>query len=454
MNECFSPHGPRKPNSYVARLGWLLAAGSLAALLPLVGVGCTKTDKTGAKGGGNVPTGDTVKVGILHSLSGTMAISETSLKDAELMAIEEINEKGGVLGKKVVAIVEDPASDFTGKFPELAKKLLLKDKVSAVFGCWTSVSRKNVLSAFEENNGLLFYPVQYEGNESSKNVVYSGAAPNQQILPGVEWLVNEKKAKTFYLIGTDYVFPRTANLIIVKYLESKGLKVLAEKYTPFGHKDYATYVQDIKEKNPDVVFSTINGDSNINFYNEMAAQGLTAEKTPVVAVSVGEDELQGLDSSKVKGHYAAWNYFQSIDTPKNKEFVKNFQAYCLRVNKKKDQVTDDPIAAAYAQVYLWKLAVEKAKSFEVDAVRKALVGGDIEFDAPEGKIKVDPKNLHVYKYFRMGKIRDDRQFDIVYETKEWIEPEPYPQIAFPGWSVDWTKAGLTKGKSVQVVPGK
>ena len=435
MNECSFKNDTW--NRLVVKIGWLLVTSTFLATLPLAGVGCKKAD-----------AGDTVKVGILHSLSGTMAISETSLKDVELMAIEEINKSGGVLGKQIVAVVEDPASDFTGKFPELAKKLLLKDKVACVFGCWTSVSRKNVLSAFEDNNGLLFYPVQYEGNEASKNVVYSGAAPNQQILPAVEWLIDKKGYKTFYLLGTDYVFPRTANLIIVKYLESKGLKVLDEKYTPFGHKDYASIVQDIKAKAPDVIFSTINGDSNTNFYNELAAQGMTADKFPVVAVSVGEDELTSLDPAKVKGHLAAWNYFQSVDTPKNKEFVKRFQdKYGAK------RVTDDPIAAAYAQVYLWKLAVEKAKSFKVDDVRKALLSGEIEFDAPEGKIKVDPKSLHVYKHFRMGKILDNGQFEIVYETP-LIAPDPYPQVAFPGWSVDHTKKGITQGKAVQVVPEK
>jgi urea transport system substrate-binding protein len=440
-------HDANAGGKTLARFGLLLLGSGLLALLPVFGTGCTKTTEKGGSTGGPAKgvEGDTVKVGILHSLSGTMAISETSLKDAELMAIEEINAAGGVLGKKIVPTVEDPASDFTGKFPELAKKLLLKDKVAAVFGCWTSVSRVNVKPVFEENNGLLFYPVQYEGNESSKNVVYSGAAPNQQILPAMDWLVNVKKYKTFYLLGTDYIFPRTANLIIVKYLESKGLKVLKEDYTKFGHQDYATIVQDIKAKAPDCIFSTINGDSNTNFYNELAAQGMTADKFPVVAVSVGEDELRSLDPSKVKGHLAAWNYFESIDTPKNHEFVKKFKG-----KYGKDRVTDDPIAAAYAQVYLWKLGVEKAKSFDVDAVRKAFVGGDIEFDAPEGKIKVDPKSLHVYKYFRMGEIKDDRQFKIVYETPKWIEPDPYPQVAFPGWSVDWTKGGLVKGKKVEV----
>jgi urea transport system substrate-binding protein len=417
--------------------------------------GCTGGTKEGGGGGAYTDknhgvTGNTVKVGILHSLTGTMAISESSLKDVELMAIEEINKAGGVLGKQIEAVVEDPASNFTTDFPEKAKKLLLKDKVACVFGCWTSVSRKNVLPVFEENKGLLLYPVQYEGNECSNDVIYSGAAPNQQILPAVEWLMTEKggKHKNFFLIGTDYVFPRTANLVIVKYLEKNGGKVVAEEYTPFGHKEYQSLVQKIKDSGADVVFSTINGDSNINFYNEMAAQGLTAEKMPVVAVSVGEDELRGLDPSKVKGHLAAWNYFQSIDTPTNKKFVERFQA-----KYGKDRVTDDPIAAAYAQVYLWKNAVEKAKSFAVKDVQDAFHTGTIDFDAPEGHISVDAHNNHVKKAFYMGKIREDKQFDIVYKTDP-IVPEPYPQIAFPGWHCDWTKGGVTKGAAVEVVKKK
>jgi len=447
----------------------------LLGLLPLLPVGCSKgtssnsakTSATGVKDTSPTPaptptpSGEPIKVGILHSLTGTMAISESSLKDVELMAIEEINKAGGVLGRQIEATVEDPQSKFTDVFPEKARKLLLKDNVVAVFGCWTSVSRKNVLPVFEENNGMLFYPVQYEGNECSKNVVYSGAAPNQQIIPAVEWLLG-KGYKKFYLLGSDYVFPRTANLIVVKYLASKGLKPVEEKYTPLGHLEYATIVQDIKKAEPDVIFSTINGDSNVNFYNELAAQGITAgdvnspgkskNQIPVVAVSVGEDELRGLDPSKVKGHLAAWNYYQSVDTPENKKFVANFKAFSERNNLGKDRVTDDPIAAAYAQVYFWKLAVEKAKTTDVDAVRKALLTGTIEFDAPEGKIKVDPKNQHVYKKFRMGRIRDDKQFDIIFETPTNIEPDPYPQVAFPGWNCDWTGMGLTKGKAVRVLP--
>jgi urea transport system substrate-binding protein len=421
--------------------GLLLAASSVLA-------GCTGGGSTGPTGGGGGSTGGgstggskesaggTIKVGILHSLTGTMAISEKSLKDVELMAIDEINAKGGVLGKKIEAIVEDPESKFTDVFPAKAKKLLTKDKVAAVFGCWTSVSRKNVLPVFEEENGLLFYPVQYEGNECSKNVVYTGAAPNQQILPAVDWLLSDKggSKKKFYLLGSDYIFPRTANLIIVKYLESKGMKPVAEEYTPLGHLEYQAVVQRIKEKDPDVIFSTINGDSNINFYNELAGQGITADKVPVVAVSVGEDELRGLDPSKVKGHLAAWNYYQSVKKPSNDTFVKNFRA-----KYGPDRVTDDPIEAAYIGVYFWKAAVEKAGSTDVDKVREAFKTG-IEFDAPGGKVKLDPKTQHTYKPFLMGKIRDDKQFDIVYST-ELIEPDPYPKVAFPDKhnTCDWTK---------------
>lgn len=418
----------------VLRTSLTLAAG--AALSPFVLSGC----------GADKNKGNTIKVGILHSLTGTMAISETALNKVEKMAIEEINKAGGVLGKKIEPVEEDPESKFTDVFPEKAKKLLLRDKVAVVFGCWTSVSRKNVLPVFERENGLLFYPVQYEGNECSKNVVYTGAAPNQQILPAVEWLLSDKggQKKKFYLLGSDYIFPRTANLIIVKYLQSKGLQPVAEKYTPLGHKDYATYVQDIKSSKPDVIFSTINGDSNINFYNELAAQGIRPEEIPVVAVSVGEEELRGLDPAKVKGHLAAWNYFQSIDSEKNTQFVKNFKTFC----KDDKAVTDDPIEAAYIGVYFWKAAVEKAGSTDVDKVRAAFKDG-IEFDAPGGKVKLDPKTQHTYKRFLMGKIRDDGQFDIIHST-DLLEPIPYPEIAFPGWGCDWTKDGVTKGKEVKV----
>jgi urea transport system substrate-binding protein len=439
MNDRHTTSNTTSVQSFLGRMAALATLVVLAAL-PFGLAGC-KTEKP--KGGVDNNT-ESVKVGILHSQTGTMAISEKSLIDAEMLAIEEINAAGGVLKKKIVAVVEDPESKFTTVFPEKAKKLLLQDKVAVVFGCWTSVSRKNVLPVFEENNGLLFYPVQYEGNESSKNVVYTGAAPNQQIIPAVEWLLSKEggSKKKFYLLGSNYVFPRTANFIIRKYLKEKGIEPVAEEYTELGHLEYRQVVQNIKKADPDVIFSTINGDSNINFYNELAAAGITADKIPVVAVSVGEDELVGLDPSKVKGHLAAWNYFQSLDTPKNKEFVKKFQD-----KYGKNRVTDDPIAAAYAQVYYWKIAVEKAGSFDVDKVRAKL--GEVEFDAPEGKVKVSGKNFHVYKSFMMGRIRDDKQFDIIYKTDP-IEPDPYPQIAFPGWSCDWSKGGLKAGTPVKI----
>lgn len=389
---------------------------------------------------------DTVKVGILHSMTGIMAISEKALIDAEMLAIDEINKTGGVLGKKVVAVIEDPQSRFTDGFPEKAQKLLLKDKVVAVFGCWTSVSRKNVLPIFEENNGLLFYPVSYEGNECSRNVVYTGSVPNQQIIPAIDWLLSKEggSKKRFYFLGSDYVFPRTAHLIIRKHLKSKGLEPVAEQYTSIGHQDYRQIMQSIKNTAPDVIFNTIIGDSNVPFYNDLAAAGFTADKLPVVAASITEDELRGLEPSRMKGHLAAWSYFQTLDTPRNKEFVKNFQA-----RHGKDRVVYDAMAAAYSAVYLWKIACEKAGSFDVDKVRARL--GEVEFDAPEGKIKISAKNFHVSRSFMMGRIRDDRQFDIVHKTKP-IEPDPYPQIAFPGWSCDWTAGGLKRGNPINSRP--
>jgi urea transport system substrate-binding protein len=258
-----------------------------------------------------------VKVGILHSQTGTMSISEISLRDAELLAIDEINAKGGVLGRQIEPVVEDGRSRFTTVFPKKARKLLLEDKVAVVFGCWTSSSRKAVLPVVEELNGLLFYPVQYEGNESSRSIVYTGAAPNQQILPAIEWLMSVAggSRKRIYLVGSDYVFPRTANFIITKYLQARGTGVAGESYTPLGHNDYKETVQQIRKADPDAIFSTINGESNVGFYNELTAKGITSDKIPVVATSVGEDELRSLLPDRVRGHFAAWNYFQSIDTP-------------------------------------------------------------------------------------------------------------------------------------------
>jgi urea transport system substrate-binding protein len=416
--------------------GASLTLAASQALAPFLLSGCGGGGGGGGKGG---RSGGKIKVGILHSLTGFMAISEKSLNEVEKMAIQEINDAGGVLGKQIEVVEKDPASDFEKGFPEKARELLLEDKVAAVFGCWTSASRKSVLSVFEQNNGLLFYPVQYEGNECSHNVIYTGAAPNQQIIPAVDYLVKDMNKKRFYLLGSDYVFPRTANQIIRAQLKNvHKLEPVEEKYAALTEKDFKSFVDDIKKKKPDVIFSTINGDSNLPFYNELAANGITAKDVPVCAVSVAEDELRGLTRDKFVGHLAAWNYFQSVDTPKNGKFVANFKKFTGDDRR----VTDDPIEAAYFQVYLWKLAVEKAGKTDVDAVRDAV--GGITFDAPGGKVKVDERNFHTWKPFRMGRIREDGQFDIIYEYKENgqvvpIRPDPYPRVAY-NKECDWVKS--------------
>jgi urea transport system substrate-binding protein len=384
-----------------------------------------------------------IKVGVLHSLSGTMAISEVSLRDVVLMAIEEINAKGGVMGRKVQPVVVDPASNWD-LFAEKAKQLLLQDKVAVVFGCWTSVSRKSVLPVFENNNGLLFYPVQYEGEECSKNVFYTGATPNQQLIPGAEYLMSKEGGgfKKFYLLGTDYVFPRTANKILRAFLLAKGVPAdsIAEEYTPFNHQDYQTIVGKIKRfatGGSAAVLSTINGDSNVPFYKEFANQGLRSEDAPIMAFSVAEDELRGMDTTALVGHLAAWNYYQSVEAPQNKKFVDAFKAYAKKANLPggDKRVTDDPMEAAYFGVYIWKQAVEKAKSTEVDAVRKAVYGQ--EFLAPGGKIKMHENNHHAYKPVLIGEILRDGQFKIVSRTKGLVEPEPWSKYTSPDKGCDW-----------------
>jgi urea transport system substrate-binding protein len=422
---------------HLKRLGVSLALAATNGVDGLVTSGCAPAARTDL---------GTVKVGILHSQTGTMSISETSLRDAELMAIEEINAAGGVLGRQIEPVVEDGRSRFATVFPRKARKLLSEDRVTVVFGCWTSASRKAVLSVFEELNGLLFYPVQYEGNESSRNIIYTGSAPNQQILPAIDWLMSAGggSRKRIYLIGSDYVFPRTANFIVTKYLQGRGTEIVGESYVPLGQHDFKDAIQRIRKADPQAIVSTINGDSNIDFYKELAAQGLSADKVPVVATSVGEDELRGILPSCVKGHFSSWSYFQTVDTERNREFVGRFKkAFGY------DRVTDDPIEAAYSQVYLWKLAAEKAGTYEVDSVRDALRSG-IEFDAPGGIVKIDPQTQHTYKRFRLGRVRDDRQFDIVHESRDWIAPDPYPQVAFPGWHCDWTRGGIARGAEVKI----
>jgi urea transport system substrate-binding protein len=375
----------------------------------------------------------TVKVGVLHSLSGTMAISETVLKDVALMAIEEINAKGGVMGQKIEAVVVDPASNWP-LFAEKARQLITQDKVAVVFGCWTSVSRKSVLPVFEELNGLLFYPVQYEGEELSKNVFYTGAAPNQQAIPAVEYLMSKDGggAKRWVLLGTDYVYPRTTNKILRAFLKSKGVqdKDIDEKYTPFGHSDYQTIVADVKKfaaGGKTAVISTINGDSNVPFYKELGNQGLKATDVPVVAFSVGEEELRGVDTKPLVGHLAAWNYFMSLKNPSNDAFTKKWAAYAKAkgiAGHKDRPLTNDPMEATYIGVYMWKQAVEKAKSFDTDKVVAAMAGQT--FTAPSGFVaKMDEKNHHLWKPVFIGEVKGDGQFSVVWKTPGPVKAQPW-----------------------------
>jgi urea transport system substrate-binding protein len=452
---------------------WLVA---MAMLCPLAALGCgkdaakpTETAAAPAAEAGVAPaaapaaaetTGDTIKVGILHSLSGTMAISETSLKDVALMTIDELNSKGGVLGKKIEPVVVDPASDWP-KFAEKARELLQKDKVAAVFGCWTSVSRKSVLPVFEELNGLLFYPVQYEGEESSYNVFYTGAAPNQQAIPAVEYLMSAKGggAKRFVLLGTDYVYPRTTNKILRYFLHSKGVadEDINEQYTPFGHSDYQTIVASIKKfaaGKRTAVISTINGDSNVPFYKELGNQGLKAKDIPVVAFSVGEEELRGIDTKPLVGHLAAWNYFMSIDTPENKAFIDEWKAWVAKNNLPDGakRVTNDPMEATYIGLHMWAQAVSQAGTTNVDAVRQAL--GYQTFRSPSGyDIQLDAKNHHLHKPVLIGEVQANGQFQVVWKSagdpiraEAWSPfiPESAKKVA--DWTYPWVCGNCTEPK--------
>jgi urea transport system substrate-binding protein len=377
---------------------------------------------------------ETIKVGILHSLSGTMAISETTLKDVMLMLIEEQNKKGGVLGKKLEAVVVDPASNWP-LFAEKARELITKDKVSAVFGCWTSVSRKSVLPVFKELNSILFYPVQYEGEESERNVFYTGAAPNQQAIPAVDYLAKEEKVQRWVLAGTDYVYPRTTNKILEAYLKSKGVKSedIMINYTPFGHSDWQTIVSDIKKfgsaGKKTAVVSTINGDANVPFYKELGNQGIKATDIPVVAFSVGEEELAGID------HLAAWNYFQSIKTPENDAFIKQWKAF-----KKNDKaVTNDPMEAHVIGFAMWVKAVEKAKSTDPDKVIDALPG----ITAPNltGGTSEMLANHHITKPVFIGEIKGDGQFDVVWKTDGLVPGDAWSKEldGSKDLTADWVK---------------
>ncbi len=407
---------------------WSLKSHTLGVLFAL-----------GLLGAGTAQAADTIKVGILHSLSGTMAISETTLKDTMLMLIDEQNKKGGLLGKKLEPVVVDPASNWP-LFAEKARELIAKDKVAAVFGCWTSVSRKSVLPVFEELNSLLFYPVQYEGEESSKNVFYTGAAPNQQAIPAVDYLMKDLGVKRWVLAGTDYVYPRTTNKILEAYLKAKGVAAedIMINYTPFGHSDWQSIVSDIKKfgsaSKKTAVVSTINGDANVPFYKELGNQGISAENIPVVAFSVGEEELSGIDTKPLVGHLAAWNYFMSVDKPVNAAFIKQWHSFI----KSDKRVTNDPMEAHYIGFNLWAKAVEKAGSTETDKVAKAIIG--LEVPNLTGGQAVMLPNHHVTKPILIGEIQGDGQFSVVWQTDKEVPGDAWSDF-LPGSKdliADWT----------------
>ena len=404
----------------------LAACGATSA--PVTSETSSTTTTGSAATSAPAATGGEIKVGILHSLSGTMSISEVSVKDAEIMAIDEINAAGGLLGKKIVPVIEDGASDWP-TFAEKARKLIEVDKVPVVFGCWTSASRKAVLPVFESLNGLLYYPIQYEGLEASPNIFYAGATTNQQIIPAVTYLLNEAKKSKFYLLGSDYVFPRTANKIIKAQLKASGLTEVGEEYTPLGTTEYSTVISKIMSSGADVVFNTLNGDSNVAFFKQLKDAGVTADTLPTLSVSVAEEEIRGIGPENMVGHLTAWNYFQTTKTPQNDKFVAAYKA-----KYGDNRVTDDPIEAGYFMVYIWSEAVKKAGSTDVAAVKAAAKG--LTFDAPEGTVTFDGENQHVYKTARIGKARTDGMFDEVWTSGEPIKPDPFLK------TYDWA-AGLS-----------
>lgn len=410
------------------------AAIALAALFALLLAACGSDDSTAdaasdTTAGDSEVAGETVKVGILHSLSGTMSISEKAVVDAEQLAIDEINVAGGVLGKQIEPIVEDGASDWP-TFAEKAEKLLNTDEVAVVFGGWTSASRKAMLPVFEGNDGLLFYPVQYEGLEASPNIFYTGATTNQQIIPALDYIVDQGMTSV-YLVGSDYVFPRTANKIIKAYAAANGLEILGEDYLPLGDTNVQTIVSNVVAAEPDIVFNTLNGDSNVAFFKELAPKA-TAEQIPTVSVSVAEEEITGIGLENIQGHYVAWNYYQTTDTPKNADFVAAFKAAYGD-----ERVTADPIEAGYNAVYIWAAAAEKAGSFDVEKVKEAAKG--LVLDTPEGEITVSDWNQHISKTARIGVVNSEGLIDEVWSSDGPIEPDP----CLDGY--EWA-AGLATGE--------
>ncbi|MGI9149793.1 MAG: urea ABC transporter substrate-binding protein [Chloroflexota bacterium] len=414
----------------------VVLAGSAAGLLAACGPPVPSPAAAPAAGAAAQPTTAAavattgtsgIKVGVLNSLSGTMAISEVAVKNATLMAVDEINQAGGVLGQQLAPVVQDGASDWP-TFAEKAKLLMQNEKVAATFGCWTSASRKAVLPVVEQLNGLLYYPVQYEGLEASKNIFYIAAPPNQQIIPAVTYLL-QQGMKNMYLLGSDYVFPRTANKVIKAQLQAEGGNTVAEDYTPLGNTDYSAVVSKIKAAKPDVVFNTLNGDSNVAFFKQLKAAGLSADNMPVMSVSVAEVEVAGIGIDNFKGQLTAWNYFQSIKADANAKFVASYQS-----RYGANQVTDDPIEHAYSAVYLWARTVEKAKSIDVEQVRSASNG--VSFDSPQGMISLDGQTQHILQKTMIGKAGTDGQFQVVWDSgANPLMPDPYLKTYSWGASV-------------------
>ena len=381
-----------------------------------------------------------IRVGILHSLTGTMAISERSVVDATLLAIEELNDMGGILGRRIEPVVADGKSDWP-TFAKEAERLITQEKVSVVFGCWTSASRKTVKPVFEKYNHLLFYPVQYEGLEQSPNIVYLGAAPNQQIIPAVMWCM-DNLGKKFFLVGSDYVFPHTANAIITEYVKARQGEILGEEYIVLGSRDVSGTVQKILAAQPDVILNTINGDTNVAFFEELRRAGIRSDTIPVMSFSIAEHELHSMDLRQMAGDYTCWNYFQSIENELNDEFVKEFKA-----KYGKDRVLDDPMEAAYIGVFLWSQAVREAGSDNVNEVVRVI--GRQSINAPEGIVSIDAENQHAWKTVRIGKIREDGQFDIVWTSDKPVRPRPYSghrtkleweaflNALYEGWGGNW-----------------
>ena len=399
------------------------------AVLSAAALAATMLTAFGSGGGSSSGDGDTVKVGLLHSLTGSMAISEKSVRDAEVLAIKEINAAGGVNGKQIEYVEEDGASE-PSTFATKAEKLIDSEGVSTIFGCWTSSSRKAVKSIVEEYGSLLWYPVQYEGMESSSNIVYTGAAPNQQIVPAIDYLLDQGYKK-FFLLGSDYVFPRTANMIINAQLEAKGAKAVGEEYADMDQTDFAAIISKIEAAKPDVIINTLNGTGNVSFFKQMSEKNYTSKDYMTMSFSIAEEEVATIGADILKGHMVSWNYYQTTDTEKNKEFVKAYKdAYG------ENRVTSDPAEAAYDAVYLWKAACEKADSFEPEDVIKAVESGEISFDAPEGTVTIQGDNHHLVKPVRIGQVGDDGLINEIYATDP-VAPDPY--LSTYEWAV---KAGI------------